>query len=48
MEAILNFLAFLELVRRRRLYARQRSLFGEILFSPDRREIVDEEVESGE
>ncbi|HHY44178.1 MAG TPA: hypothetical protein GX512_00505 [Firmicutes bacterium] len=48
MEAILNFLAFLELVKRRRLYARQRSLFGEILFSPDRKDILDEEVESGE
>lgn len=44
MEAILNFLAFLELVRRRRLYARQPTLLGEILFSPDRKEISDEEV----
>jgi chromatin segregation and condensation protein Rec8/ScpA/Scc1 (kleisin family) len=46
MDAILNFLAFLELVRRRRLYARQRSLFGEIVFSPDREQIRPEEVEA--
>jgi chromatin segregation and condensation protein Rec8/ScpA/Scc1 (kleisin family) len=45
MDAILNFLAFLELVRRRRLYARQPTLFGEIVFSPDRTEIMNEEVE---
>lgn len=32
-EAILNFLAFLELIKRRRLYARQRELFGDIEFS---------------
>lgn len=32
-EAILNFLAFLELVKRRRLYARQKELFGDIEFS---------------
>lgn len=31
-EAILNFLAFLELVKRRRLYARQKEVFGEIEF----------------
>ena len=32
-EAILNFLAFLELIKRRRLYARQKELFGDIEFS---------------
>ncbi len=32
-EAILNFLAFLELIKRRRLHARQEELFGEIEFS---------------
>lgn len=32
-EAILNFLAFLELVKRRRLFARQKSLFGDIEFT---------------
>ncbi len=32
-EAILNFLAFLELIKRRRLYARQRELLGDIEFS---------------
>jgi chromatin segregation and condensation protein Rec8/ScpA/Scc1 (kleisin family) len=31
-EAILNFLAFLELIKRRRLYARQKELFGDIEF----------------
>lgn len=47
-QAIMNFLAFLELVRRRRLFARQLSLFGEIIFSPDRKDILDGEVESRE
>ena len=32
-EAILNFLAFLELIKRRRLYARQKEIFGDIEFS---------------
>lgn len=45
MDAILNFLAFLELIKRRRLYARQRSLFGEIVFSTDRERISQEEAE---
>lgn len=44
-EAILNFLAFLELIKRRRLYARQKELFGEIEFGT-RREIVDREGNS--
>lgn len=44
MDAILNFLAFLELVKRRRLYARQRSLFGEIVFSTDKERISQEEA----
>jgi len=41
-EAILNFLAFLELVKRRRLFARQRELFGDIEFGT-RRETVEQE-----
>ena len=45
MESILNFLAFLELIKRRRLYARQRSLFGEIVFSTDKNRITQEEAE---
>ncbi|MGE5580346.1 MAG: hypothetical protein ACM3WU_09915 [Bacillota bacterium] len=44
-EAILNFLAFLELVKRRRLYARQKELFGDIEFGTTR-ETVDREGNS--
>jgi len=42
-EAILNFLAFLELVRRRRLFARQTALFGDIEFSTTRESVEREE-----
>jgi len=35
-EAIVNFLAFLELVKRRRLFARQKDLFGDIELSTTR------------
>ncbi len=38
-EAILNFLAFLELVKRRRLFARQKVLFGDIEFSTTRENV---------
>jgi chromatin segregation and condensation protein Rec8/ScpA/Scc1 (kleisin family) len=41
-EAIMNFLAFLELVKRRRLFARQKALFGDIEFSTTK-EVVDQE-----
>lgn len=46
MDAILNFLAFLELIKRKRLYARQRSLFGEIVFSTDKERVLREEGDS--
>lgn len=42
-EAILNFLAFLELVRRRRVFARQRSLFGDIELSTTKETVEREE-----
>lgn len=42
-EAILNFLAFLELVKRRRLFARQRVLFGDIEFSTTKGDVDGEE-----
>lgn len=41
-EAILNFLAFLELVKRRRLFARQKTLFGDIEFSTSRDSVGEE------
>lgn len=44
-EAILNFLAFLELVKRRRLFARQRTLFGDIEFSTTRDSVREERKE---
>ncbi len=35
-DSVLNFLVLLELVKRRRLFARQRDIFGDILFSTKR------------
>ncbi len=46
-EAILNFLAFLELIKRRQLFARQRGLFDDILFSTaEDKAAAEEEVEA--
>jgi len=39
-EAIQNFLAFLELIKRRRLFARQTGPFGEIVFGTDRESVL--------
>ncbi len=45
-EAVLNFLAFLELVRRRRVFARQRGAFGDIVFSTAKEKVIEyEEVQ---
>lgn len=41
-EAILNFLAFLELIKRRRLFARQLTLFGDIEFSTSKDRVGEE------
>ena len=41
-EAIQNFLAFLELIKRRRVFARQTGPFGEIVFGTDRDRVADE------
>lgn len=51
-ETILNFLSFLELVKRRRLFARQVAAFGDIYFSTRKDEVSDASaatrVEQGE
>ncbi|MGI6642740.1 MAG: hypothetical protein ACOX3V_01770 [Bacillota bacterium] len=45
-EAVLNFLAFLELVRRRRVFARQIDSLGDIVFSTAKEKVIEyEEVQ---